>query len=94
MPDDLFEDAPGKDAPMPDADKGDPADKESDGETFLINSEVCPDMQPGDTMTLRVIAAHGEEYEVKYMPQEKEESDSRDQPSVEESEPAPGGMMD
>ncbi len=54
----------------------DATDSESDsGKTALINSDICPGMNPGDTMTLTIdkVLDSGE-YQVSYMPEKKEES--------------------
>lgn len=97
MPDDLFEDAPAKNAPMPDADKGDPADKESDGETFLVNKQAYPDAKPGDMFKMRVVRVHEDEMECS-VEKDDEQQEGDDQAPEEAPMPeggsAPPGMMD
>ncbi len=48
---------------------------DSGGKTALINSDICPGMKPGDTLTLTIdkVLDSGE-YQVSYMPEKKEES--------------------
>ena len=97
MPEDYFENGPQTDAPAP-AENGGNDDKEEKGDhpTFLINSEVCPDMKPGDMMELRIVGVHDGEYEVAY------EEKGKDERSEESPEPAsmpawggpPDSMMD
>lgn len=53
---------------MDDSGKGDMGE----GHTALINSDICPDMKPGDTLMLKIMAVHEGEYQVEYMPEEKE----------------------
>ena len=70
------------------------ADKSDGGQTFLLSSEGCPGMKPGDTMELKIVAVHDKEYEVAYEPEEKEEGG--EQPPEEPPMPQGGepGMMD
>lgn len=98
MPDeDYMDDAPGKDSPMPtDKSDGDGEDKQGDAPTFLINSEVCPGMKPGDMLSCRVTAVHDKEYEVEYVPEEKEEQgeEMEKAPMPGASDGPPDSMMD
>lgn len=98
MADDYFEDDPSKDAPAPDAKEGGDDDKQGDAPTFLINADVCPDMKPGESMELRVVAVHDKEYEVSYQPkddkEEGEDAPPEEAPMPGASEGSPPGMMD
>lgn len=82
MPDDLYGDDPDQAAAansekMTQKDR----DEETKGKTAVLNSEICPGMEPGDTMVLRVTAVNEGEYTVEYEPSEK--------PNKEEEEEAP-----
>lgn len=52
----------------PDAQKPEEG-KQDDGQTYLINKDVCPDMKPGDEMVVKIVAIHDKEYEVSYAPE-------------------------
>lgn len=68
-----------------------PAEKKEAGEgkTFLINKEVCPGMEPGEEMVVKIERVLDNEYEVSYAPpSEKEEP-----PAEEASEAGAGPMM-
>lgn len=94
---DYFEDGPMPNNRMNDG-AGDGGDKEmskSDEPTFLINSEVCPDMKPGDMLQLRIVGVHDNEYEVAYEEKpEKEEEASESMPEPAEQPQGDGGMYD
>lgn len=45
-------------------------DEVTKGKTAVINSEICPGMEPGDTMVLRITAVNDGEYTVEYEPSE------------------------
>lgn len=51
--------------------------EEQGGETALLPSSLCPGMEPGDKLVLRIVASRGDQYEVAY---ESEEGES-EQPS-------------
>lgn len=63
------------DAPEPE--QGTPPEgmdqKGNHGMPQLINSEICPDAQPGETIMLKVLKKHEGELEVSYMGKEGEE---------------------
>ena len=82
-------------------DGGDKDMHDEGGETFLINSAVCPDMKPGDEMVVRIVSVHDGEYEVAYAPKDKEDHQEGGESAPEESSmPAEmgggesAGMMD
>lgn len=56
-----------------------------DEKTALIPASLCPDLQPGDEITLQIVAAHQDEYQVKYLDHESE-SDEETSESEQESE--------
>ena len=60
-------------APPPADQKGAGAQEEKGGKTFLINKEVCPGMNVGEEMVVKIEAVHDDEYEVSYAPEPKEE---------------------
>lgn len=67
-------------------------EKDSGGQTFLLNREVCPGMSVGDTGSFRITKVLENEYEAKYISDKYEESTEPD-----ETEPAmssDGGMFD
>lgn len=95
---DYFDDGPQPNNRMNDG-AGDSKNEEmskDDQPTFLINSEVCPDMNPGDTMELRIVATHEREYEVQYVPKESkdEEHDENDETMANDEAPQANSMYD
>ncbi len=71
------------------ADEQDMSEKDSGG-TYLINSQVCPDMAAGDMLTLKITRVLDKEYEVQYVP-EKEEESAESEPAT-ASGPSTTGM--
>lgn len=57
-----------------------------DEKTALIPSSLCPDLEPGDEITLRVVATHQDEYEVKYLNHESESEEEGEGESAEEEQ--------
>lgn len=77
--------------------RGRDKDGEGDEKTALINSDICPDMKPGDVMELRVVAVHEGEYQVQYQPKEEGEHEEgeHDEEAMAGKEGAPmDSMMD
>jgi len=74
QPEDLYESGAGQ-KPMP---------KESDdkqdegGKTFLVPSEICPGMKPGEEMVVKIEEVHDEQYSISYAPKKKKEGDEKD----------------
>jgi len=67
-----FDDAEG--APEPGQEEGAQPERKEGEEprTAVINSEICPGMNPGDVLTLRIESVRDGEYEVSYeAPEEK-----------------------
>lgn len=69
------------------ADAAPPADKTSKSEesgdqgiTALLPKNICPGMEPGDEMVLKIVRVTDDQYEVAYAPEPKD--------SEEEKEPA------
>ena len=97
MPDYMENDGPAQESPAPAMGNQDGEDK-GEGQTFLINSEACPGMKPGDTMELKIVAVHDKEYEVSYQPEEKGEDGQGGDGEAPAEAPTPaspgGGMMD
>lgn len=72
--DDLYESA-GPPAPKPDAAEK-PEKEGDDGEkTFLVPSEICPGMKPGEEMVVTIKAVHDEQYEISYSPKKDSEEE-------------------
>jgi hypothetical protein len=68
-------------------DKEKPEEEHEGGKTAMLNKEVCPDKSVGDTMTLRVIADHDQEYEV----EEVKDGEEEEAPHEEAAMPKGGG---
>jgi len=47
--------------------------EEYGGETALLPSSLCPGMEPGDKIVLRIVASRGDQYEVAYEAEEGEQ---------------------
>lgn len=51
--------------------------------TALIPSSLCPGMDIGDEVVLKIVGVHEEEYEVAYSPKkDKEEGEGKEEPSM------------
>ncbi len=72
----------------PDKSMDDSGEKDM-GNTALINSDLCPGMKVGDTISLHIDKVLEGEYQVSYIP-EKEEESSESEPAM--SEPQGGSM--
>lgn len=69
---DLYSD--GAAAAAPAAEK--PEESEDSGETALLPKSICPGMNPGEEMVLKIVKVHDDQYEVAYAPEpEKEEKE-------------------
>lgn len=81
--------------PRPGPDTGPPeseetTDKEeSEGQTALIPKSICPghDLDVGDTVSLKIIGVHDQEYEVEYDEGGGKESESSSETKPETHEP-------
>lgn len=74
MPDNYY-----SDEPMPDSSPGEESaapEEKGSGKTYLINSEVCPGMKPGDEMVVKIERVLDGEYEVSYAPEKGEEEEA------------------
>jgi hypothetical protein len=82
MPDDLYGDGP-EQSGAPSAEKmtQPERDEETKGKTATINSEICPGMEPGDTMVLRITSVNEGEYVVEYEPSEEPKKGGEGEPS-------------
>ncbi len=88
MPSDYYSDtaeAPGRQAS---------ADTAGEQETTMIPKSMCPGMEVGDKLEMRIVAEHGDEYSVAYEGSDKSESDSSDSGMESEAKPPMmgGGM--
>lgn len=62
-------------------------DKEhEEGKTAVINSDICPDLKPGDELRLRVVESREGEYVVEYEAEPEKEKGGEG-----EEAPMPGG---
>jgi hypothetical protein len=60
--------------------------KEGDGEktesqTALLPSSICPGMNVGDVIELKIVRTHDKEYEVSYEPEDKGEAETPPEPA-------------
>lgn len=75
--------------------------KASEGKTALIDSSICPGMEPGDEMVVKIEKVMEKEYLVSYAPEpekeeegyEKEESAPTGPPPA-QTAPSMAGMME
>jgi len=88
---DNYSDAPATAPSTPDASKDNDADEEGGGETALLPKSLCPDMKPGDTIPVKVVRIHEDQYEVSYEPEKKEETE---EPMAPEAPAGEGGEME
>lgn len=65
--------------------------KDTGTKTALIDSEICPGMQPGDEMVVKIEKVMDKQYLVSYAPEpgKGEEEEPASEPAP---EPAPGSM--
>lgn len=69
-------------------------DKES-GKTFLVNSEICPGMKPGEEMIVTIERVLEGEYQISYAPKKSDSSESEDSDmAMSEHSSDDGGMFD
>lgn len=81
---DLYDAPPQEEPAAPEGEDG--MDKD-EGQTALINKEVCPDCQPGDMLTFRVVRVHENEIEAAYEPdKEQDEPETEPEPAMADSE--------
>lgn len=99
MPNDYYDDGAPHDqtSAMASDESPEKAEDRQDSErTTLIPESLCPGMDVGDEIVLKIVAAHEDEYEVAYAP--KKESKSKEEPSMSqasednESVTSDGGM--
>jgi hypothetical protein len=76
-------------APEEDSHEG----EEDYGETTTIPKSLCPDMQPGDEVVLRIVRGMDDKWEVAYAPEKggEEKGEGERPPPGEEGEGNPGG---
>jgi len=76
-----------------DSDRGDGSGGEEERQeenTAVINSSICPGMEPGDELVLRIVSAREGEYVVEYAP--KSEAGPEQMADEPEAEPEGYGM--
>lgn len=87
--DDLYADA----AP-PAAQKPGSEESGDQGITALLPKNICPGMEPGDEMVLKIVRVHDDQYEVAYAPEPKDEEEEKEPTrEIPSSAPAPEGDM-
>lgn len=66
---------------------------EAAGKTCLLPKSAFPDAKPGDSLSVQVVAVHGDEIEVTPDNDDQDEGDP-DEGGEQQEAPAPGGGMD
>jgi len=89
MKSDLYDDGPEAPAQGMEQSGGEDMEQSGDhsGKTALLNSEICPGMEPGDMITLRITDVKDGEYVVTYSEEDK------DKGKEDEAMPAEGKAM-
>jgi hypothetical protein len=75
------------------AEKEDRKEAGESGKTYLINKDVCPDMQVGDEMVVKIEAIHEGEYEVSYSEEKPTEQESETSNIGSEASPSQSESM-
>ena len=65
--------------------------EQNEGQMAVVNREVCPDCNPGDTLTFKVVRVHNDEIELQYEGMGGEEAGKEESPAPEEPAMAEGG---
>ena len=65
-------------APEHEAGMEDEGEHKDSGKTALINSDICPDMKPGDEMVLRIERVMDGQYECSYSPEPSHKGEGGD----------------
>lgn len=100
MPDDLYGDDGGDQGTMTAERPGDTPTEEPSGEkttegtTALIDKNICPGMEPGDEMVVKIEKVMDKEYLVSYAPEpgKGESEEGGEAAAPEQSSGNPGGM--
>ena len=73
---------------------GDEGEQSQDeGATFMVNKDVCPDMQPGDTLTGKILRVHDDQYEVSVVSDDEAEAAPEEAETPSGPPSAMAGMM-
>lgn len=95
MADDYYSDgeapAPG---PAQASDRSDERETPEEGKTALLNSDICPGLEVGDELVLKITGVHEGEYSVEYAPEpkdEREEEQNSESPELAGPARAPSG---
>lgn len=87
MPTNYYDDeeGPGMRGPPSDTESEDTSQEEDsrDERTALLPTSLCPGMEVGDEVTLKIVAVHEGEYEVSYNQSKDKETPADKQPSME-----------
>jgi hypothetical protein len=86
MPDDDYYDRDAASPPAREHEEGRMGEHEekSEGKTALINSDICPDMKPGDEMVVKIERVMDGQYEVSYAPEPEHEDMEHGERGMEE----------
>lgn len=64
---DMYDSQPGAGEEMPEGAEPREEGQEEQGDPVLVNSSLCPDAKPGETLMVKVGKIHGEEMELTYV---------------------------
>jgi hypothetical protein len=62
---------------------------ESKTETALIPKSLCPGMEPGDVIKVRIVESYDSEYAVEYVSEDDEDEETEEEVEVTEVEEVP-----
>jgi hypothetical protein len=62
---------------------------ESEKETALIPKSLCPGMEPGDVIKVRIVESYDDEYAVEYVSEDDEDEEVEEEVEVTETEEVP-----
>ena len=91
-PEDLYEGDP---SPKPEQEGG-KSDEADSGKTYLVPSDICPGMKPGEEMVVKIESVEDDQYQISYAPEKKgsEDAESKPMASADEAGKAGGGEAD
>lgn len=90
--DNLYESPEQSEDMRPEHESPEGEEEHGEGQTALVNKELCPDCLPGDRLIVEVLKDHGAEMELRYIGKEGEEE--RTAPTAEPAMAERGGASD
>lgn len=84
MPTNYYDDGDSEDSmPVKDESPEKHEERQDNERTTLIPSSLCPGMDVGEEIVLKIVGVHEDEYEVAYAPEKgKEDQEESDEPSM------------